>query len=109
MTVDRLVTGMDLPRSNGELVFAAPWQSRAFGLAVALHEQGNYSWQLFSQRLAEEIAGAENDGDDYYRHWLTALEQLVFDEGGISEADVARRASDIAAVEGHHHHHHGHA
>lgn len=25
-----------LPRRNGELVFEAPWQGRAFGLALAL-------------------------------------------------------------------------
>ena len=25
------------PRDNGELVFAAPWESRAFGLALALN------------------------------------------------------------------------
>jgi hypothetical protein len=24
------------PRDNGELVFAAPWESQAFGLALAL-------------------------------------------------------------------------
>ena len=26
------------PRDNGELVFAEPWESRAFGLAVTLHD-----------------------------------------------------------------------
>ena len=31
---------MALPRQNGELVFAAPWEARAFGLAVALNEAG---------------------------------------------------------------------
>jgi hypothetical protein len=29
------------PRSNGELAFAAPWESRAFGLAMALHDGGH--------------------------------------------------------------------
>ena len=28
------------PRSNGELVFAEPWESRAFGMAVTLYEAG---------------------------------------------------------------------
>ena len=27
-----------LPRSNGELIFDAPWEGRAFGLAVALND-----------------------------------------------------------------------
>ena len=28
------------PRDDGELVFAAPWESRAFGLALVLSETG---------------------------------------------------------------------
>ena len=36
-----MITGHDgPPRANGELVFEAPWESRAFGVAVALHESG---------------------------------------------------------------------
>ena len=31
-----------LPRKNGELVFEAPWEGRAFGLAVALSDQRHY-------------------------------------------------------------------
>ena len=31
------------PRSNGELVFEAPWESRSFGMAVALSEPGRSS------------------------------------------------------------------
>ena len=31
-----------LPRENGELVFQAPWEARAFGLAVALNEKDLY-------------------------------------------------------------------
>ena len=27
------------PRANGELVFEAPWESRAFGIAIALVER----------------------------------------------------------------------
>ena len=29
-----------IPRSNGEPQFSAPWQSRTFGMAMTLHEQG---------------------------------------------------------------------
>ena len=52
-----------LPRSNGELVFAAPWEGRAFGIAVALNESGAYEWGEFQGRLAEEIASAPRDED----------------------------------------------
>ncbi|GED84200.1 hypothetical protein TNCT6_12850 [Streptomyces sp. 6-11-2] len=34
-------------RSNGELVFAEPWESRAFGMAVTLYEAGVFGWTEF--------------------------------------------------------------
>src|SRR5262249_36675002 len=39
------------PRSNGELVFEAPWESRAFGVAVALSEARGLEWERFRQGL----------------------------------------------------------
>jgi hypothetical protein len=30
------------PRDNGELTFEAPWQGRAFGMAVALQEKESF-------------------------------------------------------------------
>ena len=33
-----------LPRRNGELVFDAPWQGRAFGLALALVQRLGLEW-----------------------------------------------------------------
>jgi len=60
---DPHITAMDeqvaLPRKNGELVFEAPWEARAFGLAVALNEAGVYPWRDFSQGLAAETAALE--------------------------------------------------
>jgi len=32
------------PSRNGELVFQAPWEGRAFGMAVALHDAGLFTW-----------------------------------------------------------------
>ena len=57
---DPHITTMDeqtaFPRHNGTLVFEAPWEARAFGLAVALNEAGVYPWRDFSQGLAAETA-----------------------------------------------------
>ena len=40
--VDPRIANLDssaaLPRKNGELVFKAPWEGRAFGMAVVLNE-----------------------------------------------------------------------
>jgi nitrile hydratase accessory protein len=60
------------PRSNGEPVFAAPWQSRAFGMIVDLHKAGQFSWDEFKQRLIAEIragrpADAPSDASECWR------------------------------------------
>jgi len=39
------------PRANGELVFAEPWESRAFGMAVTLSEAGVFRWAEFQAAL----------------------------------------------------------
>ena len=68
-----------VPRKNGELVFEAPWEGRAFGLAVALSEQGVFAWEDFRQLLIAEIAAAEARGGEfrYYDAWLGALERVL--------------------------------
>ena len=72
-----------LPRKNGELVFEAPWQSRAFGLAIALHDAGAIDFEEFRERLIAEIAahelehGTDGDGGRYYEHWLDALQHVL--------------------------------
>ena len=84
-----------LPRSNGELVFAAPWEGRAFGIAVALNEGGAYEWGEFQGRLAEEIASAPRDEDAslYYERWLASLERLLLDRGMVTHEDLDARTA----------------
>ena len=81
-----LPTGPDGP------VFHEPWEAQAFALTVALHERGLFSWPEWSAALAEEIerAGHGDTGEDYYRHWLRALERLV-DEQGLADAPALER------------------
>lgn len=105
------------PRTNGELVFEAPWQSRAFGLAVALHGAGAYTWEEFSARLAAEIAaGSSTSSDDtvlpvapgaeaaYYERWLEALEALLTEKGLLSGEELAARTAEFAAGMSDHEH-----
>ena len=82
-----------LPRSNGELVFAAPWEGRAFGIAVALNEDGAYEWSEFQRRLAEEIAAAplDDEGSVYYERWLASLERLLLEQGMITHEELEDR------------------
>ena len=94
-----------LPRKNGELVFEAPWEARAFGIAVALNESGAYAWRDFSAELAKEIAEAESKagGSTYYRRWLQALENLAQRKGLVGEAELEQKTSTVALEDDHKH------
>ena len=93
MAVDRTIANLDgavaLPRKNGELVFHAPWEGRAFGLAVVLNEKGAYPGNDFRTRLVERIASG---CPDYYENWLSALEALLVERGLITR-DAYREGS----------------
>jgi nitrile hydratase accessory protein len=104
MSVEPVIAGMELPRRNGELVFEEPWQSRAFGMVVALHRQGLYDWDDFRDRLVAEIGRREDDdGGRYYERWLAAFERLLAERGVLDAEDVAARARQLAAHDDHHH------
>ena len=94
-----------LPRRNGELVFQAPWESRAFGVAVALHDAGAIDFERFRAHLIAEIAAhrAEADGEAYYAHWLDALQRVLLEDGVVSDAELDERAAAIAAAWAHDH------
>lgn len=101
MSVDRSVASLDgdaaLPRKNGELVFQAPWEGRAFGLAVVLSDKGEYEWDEFRKNLVEKIAGGPEN--TYYERWLSALENLLLEHGVVTEEELSKRAAEYAALE----------
>ncbi len=94
----------DLPCDAEGPVFGAPWQARAFALAVALVERGVFSWDEWAQTLGGTIksaqaAGDPDLGDTYYRHWLAALERLLVEKGvtGNGMLKILRSAWDDQA------------
>ena len=96
------------PRSNGELVFAAPWESRAFGLAMALHDGGLFEWEAFRRQLIAAVARAEGAGGEfsYYRCWLEALQTLLASCGLVDVTAVEERTAVLACrPPGHDHDH----
>jgi len=100
-----------LPRSNGELVFEQPWESRAFGLAAALADLGVFSWKDFQSSLITEVAAHQRDPGDYvyYERWLGALEALLTERGIVSAADIDDRADVLChRPAGHDHRHADH-
>jgi nitrile hydratase accessory protein len=82
------------PRSNGELFFDDSWESRAFGMAIALSKKGHYEWESFRQQLIVAIAEweAEHALDDpswsYYQRWLLALERLALESDLIAPEEL---------------------
>jgi len=90
-------SALDAPRKNGELVFEEPWESRAFGMAVALNEDQCYDWDDFRDRLIAEIAAADarNDPSGYYERWLAAFEQLLTEQGILTRDELDERTLEF--------------
>jgi nitrile hydratase accessory protein len=105
--------GLDLegsaayPRRNGQPEFAAPWQSRAFGMAMALHQSGAIDWEEFREKLVQRIAAAERategelasdeDGFLYYERWMGALTELLIERGVLDASELGARAAEFRA------------
>ena len=106
--INQMEEPLALPRKNGELQFASPWEARAFGLAVALNAQGTFPWPDFSSGLATEIGQTESAGQEapYYENWLKTLEKLVIEKGLISAEELETRAAQQAHHDNHDHDHH---
>jgi nitrile hydratase accessory protein len=102
------------PRSNGELLFAEPWESRVFGVAVSLAEAGYFEWADFQAELIAAIARWESTHDpdepfSYYTCWLQALESLLDRLGVVGAEQVAARLAEHSArPHGHDHYPHDH-
>lgn len=93
------------PMANGEVIFEAPWQGRAFGLARVLCEAGHYSWDEFREHLIANIAHWESDNQgepyQYFDCFLSALMELLDQTGlcqsealGVREAEFTARPHD---------------
>ncbi len=82
-----------IPRNEEGPVFAEPWQAQAFAMTVALHEAGRFTWPEWAEAFGAELrrAGADQQGEDYYHHWLSALERLSSVKGLTSAPELAER------------------
>lgn len=99
------------PSANGELLFEAPWEARAFGMAVSLCRAGYFTWDEFRAELIAaiarwEVSAGEKDDYPYYRCWLQALEALSERKGLAASEPLAARADALAARPHDHDHDH---
>lgn len=90
----------NLPRDADGPVFRAPWEAQAFGLALALHGRGVFTWREWTDALTAEIKAADgpDDGSRYYEYWLAALEKLTAAKGLVSVAEMLQRKEDWDAA-----------
>ena len=82
-----------IPRNSEGPVFAEPWQAQAFAMTIALYDAGRFTWPEWAEALSDQLrrAGAEQQGEDYYRHWLGALERLSSSKGLTTDTELAAR------------------
>ena len=82
-----------IPRDAEGPVFREPWEAQAFAMAVHLHQRGVFTWTAWAEALGAEIAaaGSTDTGEDYYLHWMSALEKLSRENGLMSAAEFTER------------------
>jgi nitrile hydratase accessory protein len=115
MNVDPEILGQtvaapaSLPRRNGELVFEAPWESRAFGVSIAMVDEGAYSFPQFRDFLMEEIDawetmyGADDPEWSYYAQWLRALERVLTERNILDVSEIDARMDKLKVQRAHEH------
>jgi nitrile hydratase accessory protein len=100
--LDELAAGIGVAP---ESVFSAPWEARAFAIALGLSEAGHFNWDEFRERLIAEVRAGDliraRDGTaapgQYYEHFLRALEKIVGEKGIADRAELRRRIAEIEA------------
>ncbi len=90
-----------IPVDDDGPVFAEPWQAQAFAMTVKLHEKGAFTWPEWADALSGELkaAGSHDSVDNYYLHWLRALEKLLDQKNIVQndEREACKAAWDKAA------------
>lgn len=88
-----------LPLDDEGPVFQEPWQAQAFAMTLALYERGLFTWTEWAATLTQAIRDAQDKGDpdtgeNYYQHWLSALERIVTDKKLVDQGALSQRKQD---------------
>ena len=89
-----------IPKDDDGVVFAAPWEAKAFALVIDLQQRGGFHWQEWVTALSSEIAADAAD-TPYYELWLAAAEKLIQSKGlvtsqALASTQIALRAAQSA-------------
>lgn len=99
-SVERFISRLPQAR-EGDQGFDYPWEIRAFALAVAAHEVGQYQWSEFQSALIESIRaweqqfGADDPSWSYYEHWVAALEAVLARSATVDPLALNERMRDV--------------
>lgn len=111
-TMPNLTAIPALPQDGDGVVFAAPWEAKAFALVVHLHQRGSFEWSAWVRALSTEIEAdrARAEPTAYYLLWLNAAEHLLAERGLVdaSQLTLACQALHAAQVAHHDHAQHDH-
>jgi nitrile hydratase accessory protein len=98
-SLSELTTLVDAPLdANNEVVFANPWEAKAFALVVQMHQEKRYTWTEWADQLSCEIrkSNRENEKEEsYYLLWLRAAETLVVTKGLCAEDELISRKKTL--------------
>lgn len=89
---------------DADLIFAEPWEARAFAIIVDLARAGHFTWGEWVECFSKEVASAtaaEASGaraKTYYEQWLDAAETLLVAKGVTSRAQLLAKRFSIGAV-----------
>ena len=101
---EELLSGTPLEK---DVTFSAPWEARAFAIAIRLSESGICSWDEFRRHLIVEIRRGDKvsahawieDHDRYYVYFLRALEQVLRDKGVVDSSMLETKMRAISEAE----------
>jgi nitrile hydratase accessory protein len=93
------------PRDNGEIVFAAPWERRVFGLTVAACRSGAVEWERFRQQLIRRIADGGGERP-YWQCWAAALEDVLDQSAVVGQDELDHRHDELLSRPAGFDHHH---
>ncbi|MCW5773907.1 MAG: nitrile hydratase subunit beta [Rhodospirillaceae bacterium] len=86
-------------REKNEPVFHADWERRTFGVVnLAMGAAQIYVDEI--RHAIEKMPPAEYLESPYYEHWIYGLEALLVEKGLVTQAELDKRAAEIAAKEG---------
>ena len=110
VNAEQLLAGTPL---ENDVTFSAPWEARAFAMAVRLSESGLCTWDEFRAHLIAEIGKADKvrahgwseTGDGYYVYFLRALENLLREKNLVDASSLEAKMREITEA-GHEDHEH---